>query len=77
MWLPDPRFEAPELFDPGRKPVSNVVIDWDNNLIRNMTDGGLFTFRCGIALMSDGKYHRFSKRLDADLFTATLREKCS
>jgi len=27
MWLPDPRFEAPELFEPGRKPVGNVVID--------------------------------------------------
>ena len=34
--IPDPRFEAPELFDPGRKPVGNVVIDLGNNITRNL-----------------------------------------
>ncbi|MCP4091520.1 MAG: hypothetical protein GY746_17290 [Gammaproteobacteria bacterium] len=27
--LPDPRFEMPELFEPGVKPVGAVEIDWD------------------------------------------------
>jgi hypothetical protein len=27
FFIPDPRFEMPSLFDPGRKPVGNVVID--------------------------------------------------
>ena len=34
--IPDPRFEAPELFDPGRKPVGNVVIDWSHPLARDL-----------------------------------------
>ena len=28
--IPDPRFEAPELLDSGRKPIGNVVIDWSH-----------------------------------------------
>ena len=31
--IPDPRFEAPELFDPGRKPIGNVVVDWGHKLV--------------------------------------------
>ena len=30
MWIPDPRFEMPELFEPGRKPVGPVEIDRDH-----------------------------------------------
>ena len=35
--IPDPRFEAPELFEPGRKPVGNVVIDWSHQLAKHIT----------------------------------------
>jgi hypothetical protein len=34
--LPDPRWEAPELLYPGRKPVGNVVIDWNHPLARGL-----------------------------------------
>jgi hypothetical protein len=34
--LPDPRMEMPELFEPGRKPVGPVEIDWDHPLARGL-----------------------------------------
>ena len=34
--IPDPRWEMPELLTPDRKPVGNVVIDWDNSLTRGL-----------------------------------------
>jgi len=34
--LPDPRIEMPELFEPGRKPVGPVVIDWGHPLARGL-----------------------------------------
>ena len=40
--IPDPRFEEPELFDPNRKPVGNVVIDWDNSITRGLYSCLLF-----------------------------------
>lgn len=36
LFLPDSRFEMPELFIPGRKPVGNVMIDWSNPLTRGL-----------------------------------------
>ena len=41
--IPDPRFEAPELLEPGRKPVGNIVIDWDNKNTDNLQGALLFT----------------------------------
>lgn len=32
--IPDPRFEMPELFEPGGKPNGPVVIDWDHPFVR-------------------------------------------
>lgn len=34
--IPDPRFEMPELFEPGRKPVGPVVIDWSHPLAKKL-----------------------------------------
>ena len=34
--IPDPRFEAPELLEPGRKPTGNVVIDWNHPLTKGL-----------------------------------------
>jgi hypothetical protein len=34
--LPDPRMEMPELFEPGRKPVWPVVIDWRHPLAKGL-----------------------------------------
>jgi len=34
--LPDPRFEMPELFIPGKKPVGKVEIDWTHPLARGL-----------------------------------------
>lgn len=36
MWIPDPRFEMPELLIPGKKPAGSVVIDWSNQITRSM-----------------------------------------
>ena len=34
--IPDPRWEMPELLEPRRKPVGNVVIDWTHPLTRDL-----------------------------------------
>lgn len=34
LWLPEARFEMPELFEPGRKPVGNVRIDYSHQLAK-------------------------------------------
>ena len=39
--IPDPRFEAPELFEPGRKPVGKVVVDWNHRLAIGLTSFNL------------------------------------
>ena len=36
FFIPDPRFEMPSLFEPGRKPVGPVEIDWQNGLTRGL-----------------------------------------
>jgi hypothetical protein len=36
FFIPDPRFEMPELLIPGRKPIGPVVIDWDKSLTRGL-----------------------------------------
>lgn len=41
--IPNPRFEMPELFYPGRKPVGSVKIDWDHPLSREMKECHLLT----------------------------------
>jgi len=40
--LPDPRMEMPELFEPGRKPVGPVEIDWSHPLARGLKAAYLF-----------------------------------
>jgi len=35
--IPDPKFEMPELWIPGRKPTGPVNIDWDNPLAKDLT----------------------------------------
>ena len=36
FFIPDPRFEMPELFEPNREPVGNVVINWEHPLARGL-----------------------------------------
>jgi len=36
MFLPDARFELPELLTPGLQPIGNLVINYDNELSRNL-----------------------------------------
>ncbi len=36
LWLPDSRFELPELFSPNRKPVGNVKINWSHPLTKGL-----------------------------------------
>ena len=36
FFIPDPRFEMPELFEPGRKPVGPVEIGWINTLAKGL-----------------------------------------
>lgn len=38
IYLPDARFEMPELLIPGRKPVGNVVVDWEHPLARGLVN---------------------------------------
>ena len=40
--IPDPRFESPELLEPGRKPIGNVVINWNHSLTRGLIACGIF-----------------------------------
>jgi hypothetical protein len=40
--LPDSRFEMPELYIPGRKPVGDVMIDWENPLTKGIVQCVLF-----------------------------------
>lgn len=50
IWLPESRFEMPELFEPGRKPVGDVKIDNLSAL------GKILTQENSIILLGDGGY---------------------
>ena len=43
FFLPDPRFEMPGLFEPGRKPIERVEIDWTNPFAKNLVHCYLFS----------------------------------
>lgn len=36
LWLPDSQLEMPELFEPGRKPVGKVKIDWSKAIAKDL-----------------------------------------
>lgn len=38
MLVPNPRFDMPSLFYPGRKPTGNVQIDWENPITDGLTN---------------------------------------
>lgn len=43
-FIPDPRWEIPELLIPGRKPIGEVEIDWNNRLTKDLKAYGLGTY---------------------------------
>ena len=77
MFLPDSRFEMPELFEPGRKPVGNVKIDWEGSYLAGMDDDELEAFRAGVVLMPSGKYYNKRGVYDPDVFTAKRERNTS
>ena len=36
LWMPDSRFERPELFEPGRKPTGKVKVDFNKSIAKGL-----------------------------------------
>jgi hypothetical protein len=57
--LPDARFDMPELWTPGRKPVGAVKIDWSHPMTQKLSavmfsmQGGMFELANGLSRYSD------------------------
>jgi hypothetical protein len=55
MWIPDPRWEEPNLLIPGKKPAAPTVIDWDNPITRGLLDVFVAPTRDGLASVGDAR----------------------
>jgi hypothetical protein len=54
FFIPDPRFEMPQLFEPGRKPVGNVEIDWNHPMTRKL-EAYLYAIPGGVIDLVSGR----------------------
>lgn len=60
--IPDSRFEMPELFEPGRKPVGNVQIDWGNPITRSLE----------LFVLCDRVHNPYQNLVDGSIFESTF-----